>query len=156
MNNSESNMNREEHSRDQEPTKEDELEGLIKQAMLQKAGWLTRKWRRWRNTDNPSENVTWPDNIVFSLPVRSQEHAQSPEPGNIPRLPHARGTKTSPRLSTPGGQGSLQMRGSVGMGRRRGEHNTTWGTDPITRGSQTLVEKMQLTQLKIDQRCCKE
>ena len=38
MNNSESNMNREEHSRHQEPTKEDELEGLIKQAMLQKAG----------------------------------------------------------------------------------------------------------------------
>ena len=105
MNNNESNMNREEHSRDQEPTKEDGPEGLIKQAMLQKAGCLTRKWRRWRNADNPSKNVTRPDNIVFSLPVGSQENAQSPYTEIIPRLPLARGTETSPRLPHARGTG---------------------------------------------------
>ena len=73
-------------------TKEEELEDPVKQEMPQKTGWLRRKWRRWRNKDNPPKEMPRADNIVFSPPVGSHKIAQSQVPESSPRLPHARGT----------------------------------------------------------------
>ena len=75
MNNSESNMNGEEHGKEQEQTKEEEQEDPIKQTMLQRAGLLRSKWRRWRDTDNPSKDMPRADKINFCPQVGSQENA---------------------------------------------------------------------------------
>ena len=132
--NSEPNMFGEEYGRGKDQTKEEELEDPVKQDMPQKAGWLRRKWRRLRNTDNPPKEMPRADNIVFSPPVGSHEIARARSQNLAQGYPTPGGQKLAQGYHTPGGQGSLQMRGSVGMGMGRGEHSTTLGAAPITHG----------------------
>ena len=152
INNSEPNMNGEKHGKGHDQTKEEELDEPVRQDMVQKAGWLRRKGRRLRNTDNPPKDVPRADNIVFSPQVGSHKIAQSQVPEsspcqgdrNSPRLPHARETREPPDAGERGNRDEA----------RGAQHNM--GADPITHGIQTLVENMQSTQLSMDLKCCKE
>ena len=82
----------EEHDKDQGPDSPEEQAGPVKHPMRKKAGWLRRKWRRWRSIETPSKNTSSADNVNFSPPAGSQENAESSHPETSPRLPHARGT----------------------------------------------------------------
>ena len=154
--NSEPNMVGEEDGRGKDQIKEEELEDPVKQDMPQKAGWLRRKWRRWRNTEDPLKEVSRAENIVFSPPVWSNKYVRSQFPVSSTRLPHARGTETSPRLPHASGTAEPPDAGERGMGMGRGEQSTTLGAAPITPGIQTLVENMLSKQLNMDLRCYKE
>ena len=80
----------EEQDEEQGHDSPEEQEGTVRHPMRQKSGWLRRKLRRWRGTDDMSKNTSSADNIYFNPPVQSQENAHSPGPDTGPRLPHAR------------------------------------------------------------------
>ena len=84
---------------------------LVKEEVTHKEGWMRRKWKEWRRSDNPQKEVSPADNIVFSPPDEPAKVVRSQSPISRIGLPNTRCEATNSRLPHPRGSAKTPDKG---------------------------------------------